>query len=124
MKKVLAELKAAREQKGYSQEYVADCLGVSSSTISRWEQGTSGILLAQAQQYAKLLELNLGELLASDAKHDVCTPIAELHIEVYTERAYEQLLTLVNQLGIHQATQSTTRKVWRSSPSKAKPTKS
>lgn len=123
MEKVLAELKATRESKGYSQEYVADWLRVSSSTISRWEQGVSGLPLAQALQYAQLLELDLGELFASDARPEVCAPIAELRIEVYTEKAYEQISALIGQLGIHQATQSTTRKQWRSSQSKAKPTK-
>lgn len=39
MKMAMNLLRSAREEKGYPQEYVAVKLGVSSSTISRWENG-------------------------------------------------------------------------------------
>lgn len=56
MEKLLEMLRLLREQKGYSQEYIADKMGVSSSSVSRWETGQSGISLDQLTRYAESLE--------------------------------------------------------------------
>lgn len=65
MEKLLEMLRLLREQKGYSQEYIADKMGVSSSSISRWETGQSGISLDQLTRYAESLELSTDILLAN-----------------------------------------------------------
>lgn len=44
MKKISQKLRKLRDAKGYSQEYVAENMGVSSSTVSRIETDCSIIL--------------------------------------------------------------------------------
>lgn len=67
MEKTGAILKKAREKKGYSQEYVAEILRVSSSTISRMESNCNNMKLGLIHAYCKLLEIPFESLFAHDA---------------------------------------------------------
>mgnify|MGYP003162205159 CR=1 FL=1 len=85
MKQLHKTLKEKRELEGYSQEYVAGKLNVSSSTISRWETGavsmtTSQTSIAQRQQARPL-------------------PLAQMSIEVFDKESYDRIIDLVKELG-------------------------
>lgn len=56
-------LKAHRTSRGYTQEYVAEALGVSRQAVSKWENGTSDPSTANLMALAKLYGLTVDELL-------------------------------------------------------------
>ena len=61
MKKISQKLRKLRDAKGYSQEYVAENMGVSSSTVSRIETDCS------SARVEHILDITIGELFACDA---------------------------------------------------------
>lgn len=100
MEKLLEMLRLLREQKGYSQEYIADKMRVSSSSVSRWETGQSGISLDQLTRYAESLELSPDILLAKYASSKDRLPLyGEIHITVFSDEAYKKILAVVSGLG-------------------------
>ena len=56
-------LKARRTQRGFTQEYVAEALGVSRQAVSKWENGTSDPSTANLIALAKLYGVSAEELL-------------------------------------------------------------
>jgi len=57
-----SRLKEAREYRGFSQEEVAEFVGVSRSSISLIENGQRGIDTLELQRLAKLYECSIDEL--------------------------------------------------------------
>ena len=57
----------ARKKKGLSQETVAEHLGVSRQTVSKWETGETLPDICQSKRLAVLYGLSLDELIAFDA---------------------------------------------------------
>ena len=55
MNKVGVKLKKERERKNYSQEYVAERMGVSTSTISRIESNCRNVKMGQIEDYCTIL---------------------------------------------------------------------
>lgn len=106
MKMAMNLLRAAREKKGYPQEYVAVKLGVSSSTISRWENGKGTPSFEETLQYADLLGLAREDILAALANRLPSTPtsIALIEVDVFSDDAYNRILNLIQDLGLKQAT--------------------
>lgn len=62
---ILERLVNARKLKGYKQSDLADLMGVSSKTISRWEQGSSPLKSYQLEKIADILEVNIEYLIGS-----------------------------------------------------------
>lgn len=56
-------LKAHRTSRGFTQEYVAETLGVSRQAVSKWENGTSDPSTANLMALARLYGLSVDELL-------------------------------------------------------------
>lgn len=56
-------LKAHRTSRSFTQEYVAESLGVSRQAVSKWENGTSDPSTANLMALAKLYGLSVDELL-------------------------------------------------------------
>lgn len=56
-------LKAHRTSRGFTQEYVAETLGVSRQAVSKWENGTSDPSTTNLMALAKLYGLSVDELL-------------------------------------------------------------
>lgn len=106
MKMAMNLLRSAREKKGYPQEYVAVKLGVSSSTISRWENGKGTPSFEETLQYADLLGLAREDILAALANRLPSTPtsIALIEVDVFSDDAYNRILNLIQDLGLKQAT--------------------
>lgn len=57
----------ARRKKGLSQEIVADALGISRQTVSKWETDETLPNVFQAKEMARLYELSLDDLMEYDA---------------------------------------------------------
>ena len=111
MKELLEMLKSARVKNGYSQEYLSVILKVSSSRISRWEKGKTAMTLDQVLMYASKVDIQptkIFEFLARNGQTDPL-PIAEIHLEVFTEEAFRRFSQLVCELGIEHITIKTKR---------------
>lgn len=64
IKKSLGQvIRAHREQKGYTQEYMAEQLGVSRQAVSKWENGTTEPSTSNLFALAKLFEMPVEEFM-------------------------------------------------------------
>ncbi len=63
---VADKIRKLRVQKGYSQEYLADRLGISQKTYSNIEAGKSRLDIRLLDDLAEVLEVGVEELLFSD----------------------------------------------------------
>ena len=57
-------LRAARESKGYSQDYVADRLGISQSSYACLESGRTGLSVDRFLRLAEILEVDATHVLS------------------------------------------------------------
>lgn len=67
MKRIGAKLKKVRESQGFSQEYIAECLHVSTSSVSRMETNCATFKLEKIAHYCRILGITLEDLFARDA---------------------------------------------------------
>ena len=114
MKELLKFLRNERLNKCLKQAYIAEKLGVDERTISRWESGQT-VTFLQIENYASALEIDVYEmfaLLASNGE-DFPKPIAEVHIEVYTQGAYNSLMQYLTDSGMDVAIKNTNLKRWK-----------
>ena len=65
MQSIATKIRKAREQKNYSQEYLASKIGISQNAYSKLELGYSKITLDRFFHIAMLLEINIADLLNS-----------------------------------------------------------
>ena len=70
MDRIQTKLRNARIQKGYSQEYMADNLGISQKQYSRLETGDSGLTLDYLEKICGKLEINPQDLFACEVKQE------------------------------------------------------
>ncbi len=65
MQSIATKIRKAREQKNYSQEYLASKIGISQNAYSKLELGYSKITLDRFFHIAMLLEIDIADLLNS-----------------------------------------------------------
>ena len=65
MNKIVSNIKRMREQKGYSQEYMAAQLEMKQASYSRLESQESKLTLDRLQEIANILETDISTLLDS-----------------------------------------------------------
>ena len=65
MNNIVSNIKRIREQKGYSQEYMATKLGMQQATYSRLESQESKLTINRLQDIAIILETDIVDLLDS-----------------------------------------------------------
>jgi XRE family transcriptional regulator, regulator of sulfur utilization len=63
------KIRYARLQKGYSQENMADFLGISTSAYGDIERNKTELTLSRAKKLAKILSISLLELLEEEIQH-------------------------------------------------------
>jgi transcriptional regulator with XRE-family HTH domain len=63
MIKLCERIKYFRQTKGWSQEYVASCLAISTNAYGCIERGTTEVTYTRLEQIAQLFEIDLPELL-------------------------------------------------------------
>lgn len=64
-----AVLRAYRQEKGFSQEYVAGLLGVSKNQVSHWEIGKRSMYAESLASYCRILGVSMQEVF--DAMNEV-----------------------------------------------------
>jgi transcriptional regulator with XRE-family HTH domain len=78
-KSVGKNIRAIRHQRGWSQEDVANRLGISIPAFSKIETGVTDINLSRLEQIANIYEVNVVNLLALDAE-DIEPQISHLNV--------------------------------------------
>ena len=94
MEKLLELLRATRLKNGISQDYLAVKLGVSSSTISRWESNGKFPSIDKLFEYASLLDITVHEVLALSANEpaEVSKPVGKIEISAYDKASFKRLV--------------------------------
>lgn len=102
MRKLIDFLRKRREQLNYTQEYIAHRMGVTSSTISRWENGQTSPSFSQLEVYAKEVGLEANDMFAILANEDNedPLPIAEIHLSIFSKDAYTTLMKAIAEQGV------------------------
>lgn len=67
MKNIAEKLKDARQRLGFSQEYVAKCLGVSRSAITQIELGNRKITADEIRKFCQLYHISADYLLNQES---------------------------------------------------------
>jgi len=81
-------LKSERLKRNYTQEYIADKLGVSPSRVSRWETGRTEMKVSEMERYAAVIGID-----PSISMHSVqVLQIAEQHLCLLPELTLTSLL--------------------------------
>lgn len=60
-----SKIRKLRNQKEYSQEYMAQKLNISPATLSKWERGETNLTINQLEKVAEVLEVEVVELMDS-----------------------------------------------------------
>ncbi len=106
------QLKKAREEKGLSQQALAEQLYVTRQSISRWERGDRYPDLVTTKRIAQILELSIDEMLSEKEIPEVVekSPVIEsrmgnnisiaLYMSIVLLRLIEQLQNLMEWYGI------------------------
>lgn len=63
-----ARIKAARQKRGWSQEALAEAVGVSRSAVAQWETGRAGQLTSHLAKIAETLDLGIEALTHGDTR--------------------------------------------------------
>lgn len=82
MKHLGERLRKARESKGFSQEYVAECLQISVASVCRMEKDPLRAKLGLVMRYILLLDRNVEDMIcAVDSRHK----IQHVHVCVFVD---------------------------------------
>ena len=66
-------LKALRKEKGLTQEQLAEQLGVSARTVSRWETGSNMPDISLLIELAEFYEVSIPEIVSGERKNEQMT---------------------------------------------------
>lgn len=118
-------LKSERLKRNYTQEYIADKLGVSPSRVSRWETGRTEMKVSEMERYAAVIGIDPSmfyALCASFANSGATSlPIARIDIDIFTETGYAGILKMLQDLGIRHLTVKDTKQYLYGNNSNRKP---
>ncbi len=102
--KPLLRLRANRESKGYTQEYMAEMLGICQSTYAHLESGKVNMGIGRLLRIADILEINVLELLEDGSgqvtQNSNSSPISRSSAaETVSHPVYERLIgELLNEI--------------------------
>jgi len=83
-----------RKKNGFSQEQLAEKLGVSRQTISKWELNESSPDLKQAKELSKIFKVSIDELVNNDVSNIIIEKISN------TERLAQLTIKIIKGIGI------------------------
>jgi transcriptional regulator with XRE-family HTH domain len=89
MKKVIENIRILRESKGYSQDYIAELIGITQSSYARFERGATKTDLKTVSLIAQALEMSLIDVITYPEKYvnskDIPTEIPAHEPEVIVQ---------------------------------------
>jgi len=69
MKNVLENIKTIRELRGYTQDYLAELMGITQSAYARFERGATKTDLKTISLFAEALEMNIIDIITYPDKY-------------------------------------------------------
>lgn len=81
MENIAENLRLIRQEKGFSQQYVADCLNISVSTISRMENNPGKINLEYFYLVADFYEIKLSKIF-SDTESEIEKDLSKIKVQL------------------------------------------
>lgn len=107
-------IRKERHKFNYTQEYVTEKLGVSSSSVCRWENGRVQPSFVRLERYAELFGFSSGIPYAICASEGIeePRPIAEIKLEVYSKEAYDAIMKVVGDHGVDVTIESKRLRKW------------
>lgn len=99
-KKIGTFLKGLRKEKGITQEALAEILGVTGRTISRWETGSNMPDLDILIQIANYYEVEIGEILDGERKSEKMNKELEETVLKVADYSNEEKMRLIKKLHI------------------------
>lgn len=103
MKDIGKVLRQCREQKGLSQEYIADSLHVDTSVISKVENGKIRVKYDMVLGYCEAMGVELHDLLAPQASDSKVCPAScniNLNVEIKSAKDLKDYLKVISQYDI------------------------
>lgn len=94
-------LRKCREQKGLSQENIADALGVTSSAISKIEMGKTKAKFETIIQFCNAMQVNLSDILSSEESRPQNSYNINLNISVSSPAALKECLEIIDEHKFH-----------------------
>lgn len=88
------KLKEARKQLGFSQEYVANCLGISRTELSQIEQGNRKVSVMEAVEFCKIYHLST-DFIFENANNEYNKDVFTNEFETLTENDQREILKLI-----------------------------
>ena len=89
-----SKIRKIRELRGYSQEVVADLLGITQNSYSKIESGTTNVTVKRLYEIAKVFEVEVPTILGFDEKHVFNTNFHDSSMNggkvVYLENSFEK----------------------------------
>ena len=90
MKNITENIRTIRESKGYSQDYIAELMGITQSAYARFERGATKTDLKTVSLAAKVLEVSLVDIITypekyvniKDVSKEVSTPEPEVIVQI------------------------------------------
>ena len=87
-------IKALRESRSMTQADLAEQIGVSSKTVSKWETGQSEPSANNLAELAQLLDISIAELVEPEPAASTGNPILRRNLEVCTLGGYTGMVIL------------------------------
>ncbi|MBX3103110.1 MAG: helix-turn-helix transcriptional regulator [Bacteroidetes bacterium] len=104
MKTIGNKIRVLREMRGFSQEYMAEQIGISQTGYSRLEREAEGLTLGRLEQIANVLAINPIDLITMDEKFvfNNCESIYNVvnngTLTVNERKMYEEKINLLEEL--------------------------
>lgn len=88
------KLKEARKQLGFSQEYVANCLGISMTALAQIERGNRDVSVKEAVEFCKIYHLST-DCILENAHNEYNKDVFTNEFETLTEDDQREILKLI-----------------------------
>ena len=95
MKSIYEKLRTARVELGFSQGYVAECLGIGRSTMTQIELGNRKISADELEKFCKLYHLSADYLLNSEVADNPKTAVFARGFDELSENDQQEILNLI-----------------------------
>lgn len=94
-------LRKCREQKGLSQENIADCLGLNPSSVSKIEMGKTNAKYETICRFCEAMDVTLADVLAPEESRGPNSCNFNFNINISNPEALKEYLKVINEYKTH-----------------------